>query len=106
MTERFLHSLKQDMPLGITSDDGGEVLIHVGMDTVNLKGEGFMPMAKVGDKVIKGQLLLKFDIPFIKSKGLSVVTPVLLSNSAAYSTVETASAGQVKAGDVIISYKA
>ena len=43
--------------LGITSDDGGEVLIHVGMDTVNLKGEGFMPMAKVGDKVIKGQLL-------------------------------------------------
>ena len=92
--------------LGITSDDDGEVLIHVGMDTVNLKGEGFMPMAKVGDKVIKGQLLLKFDIPFIKSKGLSVVTPVLLSNSAAYSTVETASAGQVKAGDVIISYKA
>lgn len=92
--------------LGITSDDGGEVLIHVGMDTVTLKGEGFMPMAKVGDKVTKGQLLLKFDIPFIQSKGLSVVTPVLLSNSAAYGTVETASAGKVNVGDVIMRYKA
>ena len=65
-----------------------------------------MPMAKVGDKVTKGQLLLKFDIPFIQSKGLSVVTPVLLSNSAAYGTVETASAGKVNVGDVIMRYKA
>ncbi len=91
--------------LGITSDDGGEVLIHVGMDTVNLKGEGFTPMVKTGDKVAQGDLLLKFDIAFIKSKGLSVVTPVLLSNSAAYQTIETASAGKVKTGDVVIGYK-
>lgn len=91
--------------LGITSDQGGEVLIHVGMDTVNLKGEGFMPMVKVGDKVTTGQLLLKFDIPFIKSKGLSVVTPVLLSNSAAYGTVEMATPGSVEAGKTVISYK-
>lgn len=91
--------------LGITSDEGGELLIHVGMDTVNLKGEGFTPMAKVGDRVTRGQLLLKFDKDLIQSKGLAVTTPVVLSNAAAYSTVEMATAGRVHAGDTILAYK-
>ncbi len=91
--------------IGISADDGGEVLIHVGMDTVNLKGEGFTPKAKEGDRVKAGDLLLKFDIPFIKSKGYSVVTPVVLSNSDDYQAIETAPAGKVEVGSTIISYK-
>ncbi len=91
--------------IGISADDGAEVLIHVGMDTVNLKGEGFTPKAKEGDRVKTGDLLLKFDIPFIKSKGFSVVTPVVVSNSDDYETINTASAGKVEVGSTIISYK-
>ncbi|MCD8381239.1 MAG: beta-glucoside-specific PTS transporter subunit IIABC [Lachnospiraceae bacterium] len=91
--------------IGISADDGAEVLIHVGMDTVNLKGEGFTPKAKEGDRVKAGDLLLKFDIPFIKSKGFSVVTPVVISNSDDYGTIDTASAGKVEVGSTIITYK-
>lgn len=91
--------------IGISSDEGAEVLIHVGMDTVNLKGEGFTPKAKEGDRVKTGDLLLKFDIPFIKSKGFSVVTPVVVSNSDDYESIDTASAGKVEVGSTIISYK-
>ncbi|MCD7751395.1 MAG: beta-glucoside-specific PTS transporter subunit IIABC [Lachnospiraceae bacterium] len=91
--------------IGISSDDGAEVLIHVGMDTVNLKGEGFTPKAKEGDRVKAGDLLLKFDIPFIKSKGFSVVTPVVISNADDYGTIDTASAGKIEVGSTIITYK-
>lgn len=64
----------------IKSSDGAEVLIHVGMDTVALNGEGFTPMAKQDDTVKKGQLLLKFDIGLITGKGYKVVTPMVITN--------------------------
>lgn len=64
----------------IKSPDGAEVLIHVGMDTVALNGEGFTPMAKQDDTVKKGQLLLKFDIGLITGKGYKVVTPMVITN--------------------------
>jgi len=67
--------------VGITTPNGAEILIHVGMDTVSLKGEGFTPVVKEGKQVEKGQLLLRFDMDFIKSKGLSTVTPVVIANS-------------------------
>ena len=66
--------------VGITSADGVEVLIHVGMDTVELNGEGFQPMVKTGDKVRKGQLLLRFDIDLITKKGYKTVTPMVVTN--------------------------
>ena len=59
---------------GLVADTGVEFLIHVGMDTIKLNGKGFTPMVKEGDRVKKGQLLLKFDIGFIKSQGLPVST--------------------------------
>lgn len=63
------------------ADNGAEVLIHVGMDTVSLDGEGFVPQVKEGDRVKKGQLLLKFDMDVIKAHGLETITPVVLTNT-------------------------
>lgn len=91
--------------IGITAADGAEVLIHVGMDTVALNGEGFKPMAKEGDKVKKGQLLLKFDIKLIKSKGYSLVTPMIITNSDEVGAPVAAPFGNVSVGDVVVNYK-
>lgn len=70
--------------LGITTNSGAEILIHVGMDTVQLEGKHFIPKVKQGEKVKKGQVLLEFDINAIKSEGYSVVTPVIVTNSDSY----------------------
>lgn len=91
--------------IGITGDNGAEVLIHVGMDTVSLDGEGFTPQVKADDKVKKGQLLLRFDIDFIKSKNLPVVTPVILTNTDDLKSVNQAASGKVNKGDVIIKFE-
>ncbi|MDR3596554.1 beta-glucoside-specific PTS transporter subunit IIABC [Clostridium sp.] len=70
--------------LGITSDNGAEILIHVGMDTVQLEGKHFTPKAKQGDTVKAGDVLLEFDIKAIKNEGYSVITPVIITNSDQY----------------------
>lgn len=66
--------------IGMMTVDGVELLMHVGMDTVQLEGKGFTPLAKAGDVVKKGQKLLEFDMELIKDAGFSLVTPVLVSN--------------------------
>lgn len=66
--------------IGIKSEEGAEILIHVGLDTVQLEGQGFEAFIKQGDFIKKGQLLLKFDIAFIKKAGYSLETPVLITN--------------------------
>ncbi|WGE41716.1 beta-glucoside-specific PTS transporter subunit IIABC [Actinobacillus equuli] len=68
----------------IISDDGLEVLIHIGMDTVQLNGTHFETFVKDGDRIQVGQLLGKFDIENIKAKGYSVVTPIIIANSDEY----------------------
>lgn len=68
----------------IVSDDGLEVLIHIGMDTVQLNGTHFETFVKDGDRIQVGQLLGKFDIENIKAKGYSVVTPIIIANSDEY----------------------
>lgn len=90
--------------VGITSDQGAEVLIHVGMDTVTLNGEGFTAHAAVGDKVKKGQLLLEFDMELIREKGLSLVTPVIITNSDDFEGMECRS-GVVNLGETLITLK-
>ena len=67
--------------IGITADSGVEILVHVGLDTVQLNGEGFTAHIKQGDKVTVGQLLVDVDLEFVKSKGYSTQTPVIISNS-------------------------
>lgn len=59
-------------------ESGSQILIHVGMDTVALKGEGFTTHVNTGDSVAEGQLLLEFDIPAIEQAGYSLITPVIV----------------------------
>ncbi|MDV3428085.1 MAG: glucose-specific PTS transporter subunit IIBC [Bacillota bacterium] len=65
---------------GITADNGLEVLVHFGLDTVNLKGEGFEALKNQGDKVAAGEMILKVDIDKIKDKVPSIITPVVFTN--------------------------
>ncbi len=71
--------------VGIKSDSGIEILIHVGMDTVKLEGKYFNALVKQGDHVKKGDVLLEFDIEAIKAEGYSMLTPVVITNSSNYS---------------------
>lgn len=70
--------------IGITSDKGAEILIHIGMDTVQLEGKCFTPKIAQGDRVKAGQLLLEFDVNGIKEAGFPVTTPVIITNSDNY----------------------
>lgn len=89
--------------IGITVANGMELLIHVGMNTVTLNGEGFTPHAEVGDKIKKGQLLLEFDIDFIRSKGLPVSTPVVIANLDEGQEI-SCRLGVVKKGEALMSF--
>ncbi|MFD1899308.1 glucose PTS transporter subunit IIA [Enterococcus termitis] len=67
--------------VGITTADGAEVLMHIGMDTVEMDGDGFEILAKQGNKVKQGDLLIRFDIDKIKAAGHPIVTPIVVTNS-------------------------
>ncbi|OKL35433.1 PTS sugar transporter subunit IIA [Domibacillus mangrovi] len=82
--------------IGIKSKQGHEILIHVGLETVNLKGEGFTALVKEGDQVSKGTELLTFDLDYIKKSASSTVTPVIFTNAA---NVTVKKQGAVKQGD-------
>ncbi|MBB6214383.1 PTS system glucose-specific IIA component [Anaerosolibacter carboniphilus] len=66
--------------VGIETDEGAEVLIHIGIDTVELKGEGFQRIAKVGDKVKIGDVLVEVDLEYIEAAGKSTITPIVITN--------------------------
>lgn len=68
--------------IGITSDDGTEILMHIGMDTVQMNGDGFTTHVKQGEHVTVGQSLVSFDIEKIKAAGFPVITPIVVTNSA------------------------
>lgn len=89
--------------IGLQADNGAEILIHVGMDTVNLNGKGFTPKAKVGDKVKKGDLLLEVDLKEIEKANLSTITPIIITNSADMKDVVATDAKTVKNGDKLIT---
>lgn len=89
--------------IGMTMDNGVELLMHVGMDTVQLEGKGFRAFTAVGEKVTKGQKLLEFDMELIREAGYSLVTPVLIVNAPENSDVVPAEeARQVQAGEELI----
>ena len=89
--------------IGITTDNGAEVLIHVGMDTVQLEGKYFIPSVKQGDRVKLGDLLLSFDYEKIKESGFSTVTPVLVTNYDRYLDVVETDKKSVVKGDELIT---
>ena len=83
-------------------DGGIEVLIHIGIDTVNLKGEGFDVKVKAGQKVRAGTPLVTFDPKIIEDAGYSIVTPVIILNSKKFATVEPGAPGPIAVGDPIM----
>lgn len=92
--------------IGITSDEGVELLIHVGMDTVELKGVGFECFVNENEHVKSGDLLLKADLKKIKAAGFSVTTPIVVTNTKEYSAVEVISPTEVTKGHPLITIKA
>ncbi len=91
--------------VGLTSDDGAEVLIHIGLDTVKLNGEHFNTHVKAGDKVKAGDLLVEFDIEKIKEAGYPTVTPIIVTNTDSYNDVEAIAKGEVKEKDKLVSVR-
>lgn len=89
--------------IGITSDSGCTVLIHIGMDTVRLDGEGFSAHVKQGDAVKKGQKLITFDLEGIKAKGYVMDTPVLVTNADEFTDVVELTDKPVATGDALLS---
>lgn len=73
--------------IGLTSDNGAEILIHIGLDTVKLGGKHFTAHVKRGDKVKAGDLLVEFDIKGIKEEGYEIITPVLVTNTDDYNDI-------------------
>ncbi|MGN0347659.1 MAG: beta-glucoside-specific PTS transporter subunit IIABC [Lachnospiraceae bacterium] len=88
--------------IGITTDAGVEILIHVGMDTVEMDGDGFTPKKKQDDKVKKGDLLLEFDIEKIRKAGHPVTTPIIVTNTDDYKDIIPTEAKEVKPGDALL----
>lgn len=84
--------------LGIQSEEGIEVLIHVGVDTVEMKGDGFTSSVKVGDKIKKGQKLLSMDLDKIKAAGHPAVVITVVTNTDDYASVELIAQGSVEPG--------
>lgn len=72
----------------IRSDEGLEILVHIGINTVELLGEGFSPKVKAGDRVLKGELLCLCDIDLLKERGYEIYTPVIVTNSDMAESVE------------------
>lgn len=89
--------------IGITSDDGVEMLIHVGLDTVQLEGKYFKSNVKQGDKVNVGDLLIEFDIKAIEEAGYSVETPVIITNTNEYLDVIEADLKPVTNKDIVMT---
>lgn len=89
--------------IGLTSDEGVELLIHIGIDTVELNGEGYTSHIKDGDKITKGQLLAEFDIEMIKEKGYDVITPLIVTNTTNYLEVIGGDEKAVKHGEDAIT---
>ena len=88
--------------VAMTTTDGAEILMHIGIDTVKLEGQHFETFVNDGDQVKKGQTLIKFDIPAIKAAGYKVTTPCIVTNWEDYSTLRPLKTGDVKTGDDFI----
>lgn len=86
----------------MTTKGGAEILVHVGLETVGLKGKGFTAHAKAGDKVEKGDLILTADFDVIREAGLDTIIPVVVCNTDDYKEVESLAEKDVNAGDDVL----
>lgn len=86
----------------MTLDNGIELLVHIGIETVSLNGEGFEQLVEQGTKVKAGTPIIKIDRDFIKGKGLSLVTPVLITNPNSVKSIEAKTGVDAVAGETVI----
>ncbi len=86
----------------MTTKEGVELLVHIGLETVGLKGKGFEAHAKAGDKVEKGDLIITADLDVIKGEGLDTIIPVIVCNTDEYKEVESLAGKDVVVGDDIL----
>ena len=91
--------------LGIQTDDGMEVLIHIGINTVELEGKGFKAFVKEGDRIKAGELLIEFNRKWIQEQGYPVTVVVLVSNGSALGTMTEPTPGYVKPLDLLYSFQ-
>jgi PTS system glucose-specific IIA component len=97
---------KTNHAFGMMLDNGVELLVHVGIDTVELNGTGFERLIEEGTKVKAGTPILKIDREFIKEKGYSLITPVLIANPDKLKEIKYNTGIEVEAGkEAVISYK-
>ena len=88
---------------GIQSEDGAEILVHVGLETVNLKGEGFRLLKHQGDHVNAGEKILEVDIEVLKEKQIDLVTPIIVTNSDCFELeVKAFDSDEVRAKETIL----
>jgi len=83
-----LHIMDTKHAIGLKSTSGVEILIHVGVDTVEMKGEGFEIHVSEGDKVKTGQLLITFDLENVRKKAKSAITPIVITNMEEIESIE------------------
>jgi len=82
---------------------GAEIMMHIGLDTVDLKGEGFTALVANGDRVKQGDPLIRFDLDALTAKGYDLTTPVILINSDDYATLETTTASAITIGEPLLT---
>lgn len=90
---------------GMKLADGLELLVHVGLDTVKLGGEGFSALVDINQEVKAGTPILQVDTDFVKSKGISLTTPMIVMNHADYELISYTSGKKAKSGDVLVEYQ-
>lgn len=88
--------------MNIVSDFGCEILLHIGLDTVKLKGKGFDIKVKEGQRINKGDILCVFDPEIIKGAGLKTTTPMVITNANEFSKIEARPKCPIKAGDSVL----
>lgn len=91
--------------IGIMTDQGAELLIHIGMNTVELDGKYFEAFVKQGDRVTAGQKLISFDTEAIKAAGYSLVTPIIVTNTPSFSEITATTSSQLHATDPLLDLK-
>lgn len=95
---KVTHLFPTHHAIGLTSDSGLEILMHIGIDTVKLKGEGFTPFVSVGDQVKAGDKLIQFDSAALEQAGCPIVTPIVITNQDVVAEKNVVAKANVQAG--------
>ena len=103
---KIIMTFKTGHAIGMKTKNGAEILMHIGMDTVNLQGKGFDTLVEKDQKVKAGDPLIKFDIDLIKKAGYPVTTPMVVTNSQDFDDIKQIVKGEVKVGQAVLELEA